>query len=47
MRNVIATVCQTAAVVCAVLGLWFLSPLLVAAVVVGSVGWFLAPERRA
>lgn len=46
MRNVTATVMQTAALVCAVIGLWALSPFLVAAVAAGSLGWFLAPDRR-
>lgn len=46
MRNVIATVCQTAALVLALVGLWVLTPFLVIAVVVGAVGWVLAPERR-
>ncbi len=47
MRNVIATLCQTAGIGLFATGLFFLSPWILAAVVVGSFGWFLAPERRA
>lgn len=47
MRNVTATLLQTVALVCAAIGLWALSPFLVAAVAAGTLGWFLAPDRRA
>lgn len=45
MRNVVATVVQTAAFGCVVAGLFLVNFLLAAGLVLGVVGWFLAPER--
>lgn len=46
MRNVVATLVQVVAVVCGLVGLWLLSLWLFAAVVLGGVGWYLAPDKR-
>lgn len=45
MRNVIATLCQLAAILCVCAGLWFVSPWLAVAVPFGVAGWVLAPDR--